>query len=85
MQNQVSVYTDNKTDRLYFIDWFRVFAILLIFFVHCSKIFDYHTSVVFNSVRSPVLTAFRDFSLLWVMPQGLLYFYPKSLIKKVNL
>jgi|GEM_PF-68176 len=57
-----------RSDRLYFIDWLRVFAILVVFFVHCSKIFDYHTTVVFNTVRSPILSAFRDFSLLWVMP-----------------
>jgi len=56
------------TTRLYYLDWFRVAAILIVFFVHCSKIFDYHTTVVFNAVRSPVLTAFRDFSLLWIMP-----------------
>jgi hypothetical protein len=72
MQNQPSTYTETghitQTDRLYYLDWFRVFAILLVFFMHCSKIFDYHTTVVFNTVRSPVLSAFRDFSLLWVMP-----------------
>ncbi|MFC2001585.1 acyltransferase family protein [Chloroflexota bacterium] len=54
--------------RLYYMDWLRVFAILLVFLVHSSKIFDYHTTVVFNTVRSPVLSAFRDFSLLWIMP-----------------
>ncbi len=54
--------------RLYYLDWLRVAAILIVFFVHCSKIFDYHTTFVFNAIRSPVLTAFRDFALLWVMP-----------------
>ena len=72
MQNQPSTFTENgkatRRDRLYFLDWLRVFAILLVFLVHCSKIFDYHTTVVFNTVRSPVLSAFRDFSLLWIMP-----------------
>jgi glucan biosynthesis protein C len=72
MQNQPSTLTENgkatRRDRLYFLDWLRVFAILLVFLVHCSKIFDYHTTVVFNTVRSPVLSAFRDFSLLWIMP-----------------
>jgi peptidoglycan/LPS O-acetylase OafA/YrhL len=72
MQNQPSTYTGTghitQTDRLYYLDWLRVFAILLVFLVHCSKIFDYHTTVVFNTVRSPVLSAFRDFSLLWIMP-----------------
>ena len=72
MQNQPSTFTENgktaRIDRLYFLDWLRVFAILLVFLVHCSKIFDYHTTVVFNTVRSPILSAFRDFSLLWIMP-----------------
>jgi len=76
MQNQPSAFTENvkatRKDRLYFrlyfLDWLRVFAILVVFLVHCSKIFDYHTTVVFNTVRSPVLWAFRDFSLLWIMP-----------------
>jgi len=72
MQNQQSAFPENskatRKDRLYYLDWFRVFAMFLVFLVHCSKIFDYDTIVVFNTVRSPVLSAFRDFSLLWVMP-----------------
>ena len=72
MQNQPSTFTENgkatRRDRLYFLDWLRVLAILIVFFVHCSKIFDYHTTVVVNTVRSPVLSAFRDFGLLWIMP-----------------
>ncbi|UCE35629.1 MAG: acyltransferase family protein, partial [Deltaproteobacteria bacterium] len=69
MKNQ-STGTGHVTqaDRLYYLDWFRVFAMFLVFLVHCSKIFDYDTIVVFNTFRSPVLSAFRDFSLLWVMP-----------------
>ena len=72
MKNQSSTDTGTghitQTERLYYLDWLRVFAILLVFLVHCSKIFDYDTTVVFNTVRSPVLSVFRDFSLLWVMP-----------------
>ena len=72
MQTQPSAFAENgkesKRVRLYFLDWLRVFAILIVFFVHCSKIFDYDTTVVFNTVRSPFLSVFRDFSLLWVMP-----------------
>ncbi len=72
MNNQSPTFTGTnniiQTERLYFLDWFRVFAILLVFLVHCSKIFDYDTTVVFNTVRSPFLSVFRDFSLLWVMP-----------------
>ncbi len=72
MQNQPFTFIENSkangTDRLYHLDWLRVFAILVVIFLHCSKIFDYHTTVVFNTVRSPILSAFRDFSLLWIMP-----------------
>jgi len=72
MNNQSPTFTETnniiQTEQLYYLDWFRVFAILLVFLVHCSKIFDYDTTVVFNTVRSPFLSVFRDFSLLWVMP-----------------
>ena len=72
MQNQPSIFDRNgvatRIERLYFLDWLRIFAILLVLLVHCSKIFDYHTTVVVNAVRSPVLSAFRNFSFLWIMP-----------------
>ncbi len=72
MKNQSSTFTGashvTQADRLYYLDWFRVFAMFLVFLVHCSKIFDYDTTVVFNTVRSPVLSVFRDLSLLWIMP-----------------
>jgi len=54
--------------RHYYLDWLRVLAILFVFFIHTSKIFDYHTTVVFNTVRSPVLSIFREYVLLWIMP-----------------
>jgi glucan biosynthesis protein C len=53
---------------LYYLDWLRVIAILVVFFFHCAKIFDYHTTDVYNNVRSPVLSAFREFNFLWLMP-----------------
>jgi len=72
MQNQPSTFTENgkatRIDRLYYLDWLRVFAILSVLFFHCGKIFDYNTTVVFNTVRSPVLSAFRQFGFLWIMP-----------------
>ena len=58
----------DPSGRLYYLDWLRILAILLVLLVHCGKIFDYHTSVVFNAVRSPVLSMFREYALLWVMP-----------------
>ena len=72
MKNQSPTFTGTghvtQTDRLYYLDWLRVLAILSVLFLHCGKIFDYHTTVVFNTVRSPVLSAYREFGLLWIMP-----------------
>jgi glucans biosynthesis protein C len=58
----------NSSERQYYLDWLRFFAILFVFFLHCGKIFDYQTTVLFNAVRSPVLSIIREFILLWVMP-----------------
>jgi peptidoglycan/LPS O-acetylase OafA/YrhL len=72
MKNQSPTFTGTghvtQTERLYYLDWLRVFAILFVLLFHCGKIFDYHTTVVFNTVRSPVLSAFREFGFLWIMP-----------------
>jgi glucan biosynthesis protein C len=70
--NQSTAIIENRdigqTGRLYYLDWLRVMAILVVFFFHCAKIFDYHTTDVFNAVRSPVMSAFREFNFLWLMP-----------------
>ena len=58
----------DPSGRQYYLDWLRVLAILLVLLIHCSKIFDYHTTVVFNTVRSPVLSMLREYLLLWIMP-----------------
>lgn len=63
-----SLKEKGKVQRHYYLDWLRVMAILFVFFVHCSKIFDYHTMVVFNTVRSPILSIFREYLLVWIMP-----------------
>lgn len=57
-----------QASRLYYLDWLRVLAILVVFFFHCAKIFDYHTTGVYNAVRSPFWSAFREFNFIWVMP-----------------
>ncbi len=72
MNNQSTAIIENRdigrTDRLYYLDWLRVMAILVVFLFHSAKIFDYHTTDVINAVRSPVLSAFREFNFLWLMP-----------------
>ena len=57
-----------RAGRLYYLDWLRVLAILVVFFFHCAKIFDYHTTGVYNAARSPVWSAFREFNFIWIMP-----------------
>lgn len=72
MKNRAGALIENRdidrAGRLYYLDWLRVLAILVVFFLHCAKIFDYHTTDVYNAVRSPVLSAFREFVLIWIMP-----------------
>jgi glucans biosynthesis protein C len=58
----------NHAVRHYYLDWLRLFAIFVVFLHHCSKLFDYHTTTVYNTVRSPALSAFREFNFLWIMP-----------------
>ena len=53
---------------MYYLDWLRCLAILTVFFFHCAKIFDYHTTGVYNAIRSPVWSAFREFNFIWIMP-----------------
>jgi len=70
MNKQSTAISENRdigqTGRLYYLDWLRVVAILVVFCFHSAKIFDYHTTDVFNAVRSPVLSAFREFNFCLV-------------------
>jgi len=72
VKNQSGAFVENRdigqAGRLYYLDWLRVLAILVVFFFHCAKIFDYHTTGVYNAVRSPVWSAFREFNFVWLMP-----------------
>lgn len=74
MQNQAFIATENgkapQSGRLYFLDWFRVFAILVVFLHHCSRIFDYNTldTELFNTLPHLAPSLQREFNLLWMMP-----------------
>ena len=57
-----------QTERLYYLDWLRVFAILAVFLHHCSKIFDYHTTDLYNGTTSFVPSLHREFASFWIMP-----------------
>ncbi len=70
MKSATTIENQNaaKPERLYYLDWLRVMAILAVFVLHTAKIFDYHTYDLYNAVRSPVLSVIREFILIWVMP-----------------
>ncbi len=54
--------------RLFYLDWLRVIAILFVFLHHCAKFYDYHTFTIYDEPRSLALSAFREFDFLWMMP-----------------
>ena len=76
MQNQTAAFARNanatQTKREYYLDWLRNFALLSVFFHHCSKIFDYHTTDhqfdIYNAVKSFAPSVYREFNALWIMP-----------------
>ncbi len=72
MKNQSSTYTGTghitKPGRLYYLDWFRVLAILAVFLHHCGKIFDYRETGLYNIETSFAPTLHREFNALWMMP-----------------
>jgi peptidoglycan/LPS O-acetylase OafA/YrhL len=58
----------NSSKRRHDIDWLRVFAVLLLFFFHSSRIFDTEDFYVKNSPVSEGFTIFGNFIYLWHMP-----------------
>jgi glucans biosynthesis protein C len=55
-------------NRLYYIDWLRVIAILAVFFYHCDRFFDFRLYPIQISVKSLAVTIHRDFFQIWMMP-----------------
>jgi len=69
MNNQKPAYGNaTRIDRLYFLDWLRVFVVLAVFVHHCSKFFDYQSNTIWNTERSVLLSMLREFNALWMMP-----------------
>jgi len=54
--------------RLYYIDWIRVLAMLIIFFFHNSRVFDEYGWHIKNAETSIVADIFVDFCNPWLMP-----------------
>ena len=57
-----------QPDRLYYLDWLRVIAVISVFFHHCSRIFDLRDFPMHNAIKSLAPTIQRDFFNLWMMP-----------------
>jgi len=56
------------TNRRYDLDWVRVLAILSVFIFHSTRFFDTMSWHVKNLHQYPVVTAFINFMVNWMMP-----------------
>jgi len=54
--------------RIYYIDWLRILAIITVFFFHTSHFFDPMYWHVKNPVKSESVLLFLGFVNLWIMP-----------------
>jgi glucans biosynthesis protein C len=57
-----------KSDRLFYLDWLRVFAIIIVFTYHSDIFFDLRNYFLQDTVRSLASTIHREFCQLWMMP-----------------
>lgn len=57
-----------SNERLYFIDWLRVLAMLSIFLYHSSKMFDFDEWNIKNAETSLGASVFVEILDLWMMP-----------------
>lgn len=55
-------------ERIYYIDWLRIFAILVVFIFHCAHIFDPMDFHVKNKETSEIFMIFVLFCIIWMMP-----------------
>lgn len=57
----------NQTKRLYFIDWLRILATVIVFLYHCDGLFDSSDWPVKNAERSIISDMHMAFSDYWMM------------------
>jgi len=57
-----------NTSRQYYLDWLRVITIILVFFFHCSRFFDFDDWHVKNAAISGTANLFTFFMVQWMMP-----------------
>ena len=60
--------TISESRRYYYIDWLRVFAILVVFLFHNARFFDFEDWHVKNAETSLGFTIFIVFTAQWIMP-----------------
>jgi peptidoglycan/LPS O-acetylase OafA/YrhL len=58
----------NNPQRLYYIDWLRVLAMLSIFFFHADRFFDYYDWHVKNGELNIISSIHISFFSQWMMP-----------------
>ena len=74
MQTRSTTFADDKqitqSNRLYYLDWLRIIAVLFVFLHHCAKFFDFDEKGIgiYSSVRSLPLSMLREFDNQWMMP-----------------
>lgn len=58
----------SQNNRLYYLDWLRIIIVMTVFFHHCARIFDLRSDQLFTAPKSVLLTLYREFNALWMMP-----------------
>jgi len=58
----------NNPQRLYYIDWLRVLAMLSLFFFHADRFFDYYDWHVKNGEHNIISSIHISFFSQWMMP-----------------
>jgi len=58
----------HKHERRHDIDWLRVLAMLIVFFFHCARFFDFDGWHVKNNEQHVGFMIFVAFTWLWIMP-----------------
>ena len=59
---------EKKSQRLYYLDWLRILAMLAIFFFHADRFFDFYDWHVKNEARNIISSIHISFFSQWMMP-----------------
>jgi hypothetical protein len=66
----MSTVTDHvkQSERYFYLDWMRLFAILVVFLFHNLKFYDYPGWHLKNIQQCEIATQITNFIFLWIMP-----------------